>query len=139
MRVGLFVTCLVDLIRPSVGFAAVKLLEEAGCSVEVPLKLKELFLVNWPLSRFRLHTPCAPGSETISVFASCSQRPKGVAYCQGGWKGFADVRPVRFGCSSGHRIKEEPPRTALKTALPAERFVSKFWRAPPIRKWSRSC
>ncbi len=34
--VGLFVTCLVDLIRPSVGFAAVKLLEEAGCKVEVP-------------------------------------------------------------------------------------------------------
>ncbi len=34
--VGLFVTCLVDLIRPSVGFAAVKLLEEAGCRVEVP-------------------------------------------------------------------------------------------------------
>lgn len=35
-RVGLFVTCLVDLQRPSVGFAAVKLLEQAGCSVEVP-------------------------------------------------------------------------------------------------------
>ena len=35
-RVGLFVTCLVDLIRPTVGFAAVKLLEGAGCSVEVP-------------------------------------------------------------------------------------------------------
>jgi L-lactate dehydrogenase complex protein LldE len=35
-RVGLFVTCLVDLYRPSVGFAAVKLLEQAGCSVEVP-------------------------------------------------------------------------------------------------------
>ena len=35
-RVGLFVTCLVDLFRPSVGFAAVKLLEEAGCQVEVP-------------------------------------------------------------------------------------------------------
>jgi L-lactate dehydrogenase complex protein LldE len=35
-RVGLFVTCLVDLIRPSVGFAAVKLLEDAGCVVEVP-------------------------------------------------------------------------------------------------------
>lgn len=35
-RVGLFVTCLVDLMRPSVGFAAVKLLEQAGCSVEVP-------------------------------------------------------------------------------------------------------
>jgi L-lactate dehydrogenase complex protein LldE len=35
-RVGLFVTCLVDLFRPSVGFAAVKLLEAAGCRVEVP-------------------------------------------------------------------------------------------------------
>ena len=35
-RVGLFVTCLVDLFRPSVGFAALKLLEDAGCDVEVP-------------------------------------------------------------------------------------------------------
>lgn len=35
-RVGLFVTCLVDLFRPTVGFAAVKLLEDAGCRVEVP-------------------------------------------------------------------------------------------------------
>ena len=34
--VGLFVTCLVDLFRPSVGFAAVKLLEDAGCAVDVP-------------------------------------------------------------------------------------------------------
>ena len=36
VRVGLFATCLVDLMRPSVGFAAVKLLEEAGCRVDVP-------------------------------------------------------------------------------------------------------
>jgi L-lactate dehydrogenase complex protein LldE len=35
-RVALFVTCLVDLYRPSVGFAAMKLLEQAGCRVEVP-------------------------------------------------------------------------------------------------------
>ncbi len=35
-RVGLFVTCLVDLFRPSVGFASLKLLEDAGCVVEVP-------------------------------------------------------------------------------------------------------
>jgi L-lactate dehydrogenase complex protein LldE len=35
-RVALFVTCLVDLFRPSVGFAAAKLLEDAGCIVEVP-------------------------------------------------------------------------------------------------------
>ena len=36
MKVGLFVTCLVDMFRPSVGFAAIKLLESAGCIVEVP-------------------------------------------------------------------------------------------------------
>ena len=35
-RVGLFVTCLIDLFRPNVGFAAVKLLEQAGYTVEVP-------------------------------------------------------------------------------------------------------
>jgi len=35
-RVALFVTCLVDLHRPSVGFAAISLLEAAGCIVEVP-------------------------------------------------------------------------------------------------------
>lgn len=34
--VGLFVTCLVDLFRPSVGLAAVRLLERAGYQVEVP-------------------------------------------------------------------------------------------------------
>ena len=37
-RIGLFVTCLVDLFRPSIGWAAVKLLEDAGCIVEVPLQ-----------------------------------------------------------------------------------------------------
>jgi len=36
MRVGLFVTCLVDLMRPSIGMAALKLLEAAGCEVVVP-------------------------------------------------------------------------------------------------------
>jgi len=37
-HVALFVTCLVDLMRPSVGFAAVKLLEDAGCTVDVPVQ-----------------------------------------------------------------------------------------------------
>ena len=37
-RVGLFVTCLVDLMRPSVGFAALRLLERAGAKVVVPEK-----------------------------------------------------------------------------------------------------
>jgi L-lactate dehydrogenase complex protein LldE len=36
MRVGLFVTCLVDLVRPRIGFAALELLEAAECEVVVP-------------------------------------------------------------------------------------------------------
>jgi len=36
-KVALFVTCLVDLFRPKIGFAAIKLLEDAGCDVSVPV------------------------------------------------------------------------------------------------------
>ena len=36
MRVGFFVTCLVDLMRPSIGFAAIELLEAGGAHVLVP-------------------------------------------------------------------------------------------------------
>lgn len=36
MRVALFVTCLIDLMRPNAGFAAVSLLQKAGCEVVVP-------------------------------------------------------------------------------------------------------
>ena len=36
-RVGLFVTCLVDLFRPTIGFAAAKLIEDARCTVDVPM------------------------------------------------------------------------------------------------------
>lgn len=36
MRVGLFVTCLVDSMRPRIGFATIRLLEAAGCEVIVP-------------------------------------------------------------------------------------------------------
>lgn len=35
-QVALFATCLVDLIRPRIGFAAVAALEAAGCAVVVP-------------------------------------------------------------------------------------------------------
>jgi len=37
LRVALFVTCLADLFRPSVAFASIALLEQAGCEVTVPL------------------------------------------------------------------------------------------------------
>ena len=36
MRVGFFVTCLVDLVRPAIGFAAIKLLKSGGADVYVP-------------------------------------------------------------------------------------------------------
>ncbi|MDH4293559.1 MAG: (Fe-S)-binding protein, partial [Betaproteobacteria bacterium] len=36
MKVGLFVTCLIDLMRPRIGFAALELLQSAGCDVVVP-------------------------------------------------------------------------------------------------------
>jgi len=35
-KVGLFVTCLIDAMRPSAGMAALTLLEAAGCEVVVP-------------------------------------------------------------------------------------------------------
>ena len=36
MRVGLFVTCLIDMMRPEIGFSTLKLLETAGCEVVIP-------------------------------------------------------------------------------------------------------
>ena len=36
-QVALFVTCLADLFRPSVAFASIKLLQQAGCEVTVPM------------------------------------------------------------------------------------------------------
>jgi L-lactate dehydrogenase complex protein LldE len=36
LNVGLLITCLVDTMRPTVGFATVKLLEDNGCNVYVP-------------------------------------------------------------------------------------------------------
>ena len=35
-HVALFVTCLVDVMRPRIGFAAIRALEAAGCTVVVP-------------------------------------------------------------------------------------------------------
>ncbi len=35
-HVGLLITCLVDTMRPEIGFATLKLLEQAGCRVSVP-------------------------------------------------------------------------------------------------------
>jgi L-lactate dehydrogenase complex protein LldE len=67
-RVGLFVTCLVDLIRPSVGFAAVKLLEDAGCTVTVPLQS----CCGQPaFNAGDRRTARAVAEQVIEAFASC--------------------------------------------------------------------
>jgi len=67
-RVGLFVTCLVDLMRPSVGFAAVKLLEGAGCKVFAPTQT----CCGQPAynSGDRAHAK-AIARQTIAAFADC--------------------------------------------------------------------
>jgi L-lactate dehydrogenase complex protein LldE len=36
-NVGFFVTCIVDAMRPNIGFASLKVLEQAGCEVDVPM------------------------------------------------------------------------------------------------------
>jgi L-lactate dehydrogenase complex protein LldE len=38
VRVALFITCLVDVMRPEIAESSVKLLESAGCTVEVPMR-----------------------------------------------------------------------------------------------------
>jgi L-lactate dehydrogenase complex protein LldE len=67
-RVGLFVTCLVDLIRPSVGFAAVKLLEDAGCTVAVP---RQSCCGQPAFNSGDRQTARAIAEQVIEAFASC--------------------------------------------------------------------
>ncbi len=65
-RVGLFVTCLVDVMRPSVGFAAVRLLEAAGCEVVVP---KAQTCCGQPAyNSGEMHGARAIASKTIAAF-----------------------------------------------------------------------
>ena len=47
LQVGLFITCLVDSFRPSIGLASVKLLEDAGCRVHVPVAQTCCGLTAW--------------------------------------------------------------------------------------------
>jgi L-lactate dehydrogenase complex protein LldE len=66
-KVALFVTCLVDLFRPSIGFAAVRLLELAGCTVEVP---KAQTCCGQPAyTSGDRRTAAALASQVIKVFA----------------------------------------------------------------------
>jgi L-lactate dehydrogenase complex protein LldE len=47
VEVGLFITCLVDTFRPNIGFASLKLLEDAGCKVSLPLAQSCCGLTAW--------------------------------------------------------------------------------------------
>jgi L-lactate dehydrogenase complex protein LldE len=64
-RVGLLVTCLVDLMRPAVGFAAVKLLEDAGCTVEVP---RQSCCGQPAFNSGDRRTACALAEQVIAIF-----------------------------------------------------------------------
>ncbi len=68
-RVALFVTCLVDLHRPTVGFAAIRLLERAGCQVEVP----------------RAQTCCGPPAYNSGDRATTTDLARGILDAFGGY------------------------------------------------------
>lgn len=67
-RVGLFATCVVDLMRPSVGFAAVRLLEDAGCTVIVP---DQTCCGQPAYNSGDRKTARSIAEQTIQAFASC--------------------------------------------------------------------
>jgi len=68
LRVSLFVTCLADLFRPSVAFASIKLLEQAGCEVTVPLKQTCCGQPAYNTGDFEASIPIA--KQTIESFES---------------------------------------------------------------------
>ncbi|MFK7866211.1 MAG: (Fe-S)-binding protein [Alphaproteobacteria bacterium] len=39
LKIGVFITCLVDMFRPEIGFACLKLLEDAGCKLIIAPRL----------------------------------------------------------------------------------------------------
>ena len=108
MKVGLFVTCLVDLMRPRIGFAALQLLEEAGCEVVVsddPEAARGAKLV-W------INTPGNPTGRVMSAVelraAIDAARGQGAViasdecYLEFGW----DARPVS--ALSAEVVGEDP-------------------------------
>lgn len=66
VRVSLFVTCLADLIRPSVAFASIRLLEQAGCEVEVPMQQTCCGQPGYNSGEFEAAVPLA--QQTIKLF-----------------------------------------------------------------------
>jgi len=65
-RVSLFVTCVADLMRPSVAFASIRLLEQAGCIVDVPLQQTCCGQPGYNAGEYEATIPVA--QQTIALF-----------------------------------------------------------------------
>jgi L-lactate dehydrogenase complex protein LldE len=105
----LFVTCLVDLHRPSIGFAAIKLLEQAGCQVEVP----------------RAQTCCGQPAYNSGDRATTRDLAAGILETFGGY----DYVVVPSGSCGGmlkhhlpHLFDDDPNQRARADALAARTF-----------------
>jgi L-lactate dehydrogenase complex protein LldE len=108
-RVALFVTCLVDLYRPTVGFAALKLLERAGCQMEVP----------------RAQTCCGQPAYNSGDRATARDIARGILDAFGGF----DYVVVPSGSCGGmlrehlpHLFADDPNLSARAAALGARTF-----------------
>ena len=108
-RVALFVTCLVDLHRPTVGFAAIRLLEQAGCQVEVP----------------RAQTCCGQPAYNSGDRATTRDLARGILDAFGGY----DYVVVPSGSCGGmlrvhmpHLFDDDPNLRARADALAAKTF-----------------
>jgi L-lactate dehydrogenase complex protein LldE len=108
-RVALFVTCLVDLHRPTVGFAAIRLLEQAGCQVEVP----------------RAQTCCGQPAYNSGDRATTTEIARGILEAFGGY----DYVVVPSGSCGGmlkhhmpHLFDDDPNLRARADALAAKTY-----------------
>lgn len=108
-RVALFVTCLVDLHRPTVGFAAIRLLERAGCQVEVP----------------RAQTCCGQPAYNTGDRATTRDLARGILESFGGY----DYIVVPSGSCGGmlrthmpHLFDDDPNTRARADALAARTY-----------------
>ena len=108
-RVALFVTCLVDLYRPTIGFAAIKLLQDAGCRVEMP----------------RAQTCCGQPAYNTGDRATARDLARGILDAFGGY----DYVVVPSGSCGGmlrahlpHLFDDDPKLRARADALAAKTY-----------------
>jgi L-lactate dehydrogenase complex protein LldE len=103
------VTCLVDLHRPTIGFAAIRLLERAGCQVEVP----------------RAQTCCGQPAYNSGDRTTARDLASGILDAFGGY----DYVVVPSGSCGGmlkhhmpHLFDDDPNRRAKADALASRTF-----------------